>query len=286
MASLLGVTPSSLLTLLTKRHVNFAGTVVAKQLSLQESLAARDAVAAQLYSSVFKWLLSGVNRALHKKFIGEHTNLFGGREANEDHLDGREKEFDVLNGAAVISIMDFPGFEYCKPASISGLCRNYQAERLFQHYTQLFRPTAVCWERNGVTSAVPSLELRDNSEVLRLLESKPGGVFSVFNDQMKLKSRQLDAKVASALYSHDHGGQGGVFEASKKDRRRLWFRIRHFNHPVCYEVSGFKGINKMQPSAELVEGVRGSSVEFVRGLLDYCEVKHGGEEHMKVIMIF
>jgi hypothetical protein len=276
-SSLLGLSKSALLTVLTKRHVNFAGTVVAKHLTLSEAMAARDAVASHLYLSVFKQLLSSLNTAVHNKFRGKHNNMFGEKE-NDVENERDDDEFDMLAAGSgdasmqqhIIAVYDFPGFEYAKPSNISGLCKNYINERLYQYYAQsVFRIDAACFADNHII--VPPLVLSNNDEIVKLLESKTNGIFTIFNDQMKLKSRQLDAKVASVLYSHHTASP--IFDGGKKERKRLWFKIRHYNYSVSYDVKGFKHLNKIQPSAELVEFLRSSTIPYVQSLLGYCEVR-------------
>ena len=265
---LLGLSRSALLTILTKRHVNFAGTVVAKQLNLEEATAARDAMASQLYNSLFKMLLSSINMKLHEKFVA-HRSIFG--EEREDEKEERdEEEFDMLACTNIISIYDFPGFEYAKPSNISGLCRNFINEKLYHYYSQnLFRADVTFFSDCGLS--VSPISLTSNTDIINLLDNKTSGIFTIFNDQMKLKSKQLDAKVASALYSQH--ANSAIFDGGKKERKRLWFKVRHYNYAVSYDVKGFKNRNKIQASAEMVEFLRSATVPFVQGLHSYCEVR-------------
>jgi myosin-5 len=267
-SKLLGLSHSALLTVLTKRHVNFAGTIVAKHLSLNEAVAAKDAMASHLYLSLFKSLLSSINTAIHKKFLGKHT-IFG-EEEEVDAEERNEEEFDMLASRSVIALYDFPGFEYSKPSNISGLCKNYINERLYQHYYQnVYKFDAAAFADNGIS--VAPLNMTSNGEIVKLLDNRSNGIFTIFNDQMKLKSKQLDAKVASIMYSQH--GNSTIFDSGKKERKRLWFKIRHYNYAVSYDINGFKKQNKIQPSAEMVEFLRSSTIPYVHGLLHYCEVR-------------
>lgn len=136
----------------------------------------------------------------------------------------------------IIAFYDFPGFEYAKPSNISGLCKNFINEKLYQFYSQsLFAKDALYFESNGINISQP-LVLSNNIDIVNLIDNRTNGIFTIFNDQMKLKSRQLDAKVASVLYSHH--ANSTIFDGGKKERKRLWFKVRHYNYSVSYDVKG------------------------------------------------
>lgn len=105
--SLIGCSALELILLLSSGKVQAGKDEVAKRLTLQQAMDARDALAMFIYSSWCDWLINELNKAL----------------AMDKHCAGRS-----------VCILDMYGFQSLKKNSHDQFCINYANERLRQHF--------------------------------------------------------------------------------------------------------------------------------------------------------
>lgn len=121
--------------------------------------ASRDAVARTLYTRLFDWLMSKINKCL---------------AATKDNK-GTAKGF--------MGLLDIFGFEIMEENGFEQLCINYANEKLQRYFNgemlareqDEYAAEGVDWQQ---------VEYHDNNGVLCLLEAKPDGILPILDDQV------------------------------------------------------------------------------------------------------
>mmetsp|Transcript_6248 Transcript_6248/g.9431 ORF Transcript_6248/g.9431 Transcript_6248/m.9431 type:complete len:671 (+) Transcript_6248:144-2156(+) len=262
---LLGISLEALLAVIAKRNLNFAGNIVEKNLDLAESLAARDSFASQMYSALFRWVISKMNSGIAELFNSTDEASGGGSPRksetsfsdNGDAFDSPESSLDKNQ----FSIYDFTGFECFDKNSLEQLCVNYANERLYQFLNQMvFVLDKELFYSENVN--VGALTFIDNALTIRLIDNKSNGIFTICDDQLKLKSSTSDEKLASILYAQHSNNK--MFIAGRNEHKNCQFLIRHYVSFVRYDVNGFTNSNKVEPAQEILECLRSSTISFVQ----------------------
>ncbi|XP_074380743.1 myosin-2-like [Apium graveolens] len=213
-ANLLGCSLEDLILALSTHKIQAGKETVAKKLTLQQAIDARDALAKFVYASLFEWLVEEINRSLVK----------GKRQT------GRS-----------ISILDIYGFESFKKNSFEQFCINYANERLQQHFNRhLFKLQQEEYESDGIDWT--KVEFEDNQECLDLFEKKPIGLISLLDEESHFPNGS-DLTFANKLKEHlddtpcFKGERGGAFT------------VRHYAGEVLYNTAGFleKNRDPLQP---------------------------------------
>ncbi|XP_042479172.1 myosin-2-like isoform X2 [Macadamia integrifolia] len=108
-AKLMGCKDQDLILALSTRKIRAGNDDIVQNLTLQQAIDTRDALAKFIYASLFDWLLEQINKSL------EVGNQRTGRS---------------------ISILDIYGFESFEKNSFEQFCINYANERLQQHFNR------------------------------------------------------------------------------------------------------------------------------------------------------
>ncbi|XP_052177405.1 myosin-2 [Diospyros lotus] len=208
-ARLMGCSTQDLMLALSTHRIRAGKDSVAKKLTLQQAIDARDALAKFIYSSLFDWLVQEINKLLAK---------------------GKQ------HGGRSITILDIYGFESFKKNSFEQFCINYANERLQQHFNRhMFKLEQEEYEMDGIDWT--KVDFEDNQECLELFEKKPIGLISLLDEESNFP-KATDLTFASKLKQHLNsnpcfkGERGGAFS------------IHHYAGEVLYDASGFLEKNK------------------------------------------
>lgn len=241
---LLGVHGEDLEAALVRRSVR-AGrrtSVSIVPLSMEEAEASRDGLAKALYASLFDWLVERVNTATSLSVSGSSHD----------------------KATLFIGILDVFGFEVLQVNSFEQLCINFANEKL----QSMFDSRVFALERNILQEQEvepPQLRFEDNSDLLRLLDSRPNGIFQLLDEQGALGARGTDNNFFMALQSI-YGDSNERLVLSKFDAS---FQIIHFAGPVKYDTAGLvsKNADHLQPDLRdlIIEGT--GENDFPRVLL-------------------
>ena len=277
---LLGISLEALLGVISKRKLNFAGNVVEKNLDLHESHAARDSFLCQVYAALFRLVVSRINEGIAVRFSSKQPEAQEQPVSWSPHRNGStffppevgtEARDDFDTGKNVFAIYDIVGFENLETNTLEQLCMNYANERIFQCLNQVVYvddKELFCTERIFVTNT----SFFDNSVTIRLLDSKSNGIFTICDDQLKLKSSTSDEKLSSILYAQHSNNK--MFVAGRTETKNCEFIVKHFAADVKYQIIGFTSSNKIEPVPEILECLQFSSIDFVKDELSFfCDVR-------------
>ncbi|KAI0062534.1 glycosyltransferase family 2 protein [Artomyces pyxidatus] len=251
-AEFLGVTSSALETALSYRTKLVKKELCTVFLDPDGASDNRDDLAKTLYSLLFAWL-------------NEHINE---RLCRDDFL-------------TFIGLFDLPGSQNLtsRPNSLDQFCVNFANERL-QHFIQkkLFESHVAEYNSEGISRFVPQIPYFDNTECIRLLQNKPGGLIHIMDDQARRAPKKTDHTMVEAFGKR--WGNHSSFKVGAMDRSGFpTFTVNHFNGPVTYSAEGFldRNLDALNPDfVSLLRGVlhgpepsggEGGSINpFVRGL--------------------
>jgi chitin synthase len=161
--------------------------------------------------------------------------------------------------ATFIGLFDLPGPQNLssRPNSLDQFCINFASERLHawtQH--RLFEShVAEYTTENLIPRYVPaSPAYFDNTECIRLLQNRPGGLVHIMDDQARRAPKKTDTIMVEAFQKR--WGNHSSFKAGVGAGAPT-FTISHFNGPVTYSADGFLTRNLDAPNPDFVSLLRG-----------------------------
>ncbi|KAF4121742.1 myosin I [Geosmithia morbida] len=232
-AYLLEVTPDQLIQGITIRILTpRSGEVIESPANPAQASATRDALSKAIYSNLFDWIVSRINKSLKSRQSTSNT----------------------------IGILDIYGFEIFEKNSFEQLCINYVNEKLQQIFIQLTLKTEQEEYAREQIEWKP-IKYFDNKVVCELIEQvRPPGVFSAMKDATKTAhadpaacDRTFMQTVNSMSHAHLTPRQGN-------------FIIKHYAGDVSYTVDGITDKNKDQLLKGLLNLVEHSGNSFVHTL--------------------
>ncbi|TDH72005.1 hypothetical protein CCR75_001030 [Bremia lactucae] len=247
-ATLLRVSEDALNKALLTRQLYVGGKVIVQQQNAEQVSDKRDALAKAIYSSLFLWLVSELNRT-----ISRTQDKWG-----------------------FIGVLDIYGFEKFEWNTFEQLCINYANEKLQRHFNQhMLEVEQNDYAKEGIDWK--HIDFDDNQECLDLIESKVNGTPGIFislDDGWRLKGEEANKKFVSNL--HNSFGRTSSGQSSSKHKfyvhpkmdADLHFGIKHYAGEVIYDASGFNDKNNETMNDDMKELIRQSESPWLRGMFD------------------
>lgn len=213
-AELLGVTEHALRGAVLTRNIHVAGSeTYSKTLEPTEAVANRDAIAKALYNALFKDVIDGINGRLSTTSTTSTTT----------------------SDARWIGILDVFGFESFERNSYEQFCINFANERLQDFFNnhilkseqEEYTREAIQWD---------SIQVRDNSDTIALLDGGATGVFSLLDSACIVPNGSAETFVDSVLTVHSNHR---ALRRVGLRARTCGFRIVHYAAEVEYDASEF-----------------------------------------------
>ena len=231
-ADFLGVQPSALEASLSYRTKLVKKEVCTVFLDPDGASDNRDELAKSLYALLFAWL----NEHINQRLCRDDFNTF-------------------------IGLFDLPGPQNLtsRPNSLDQFCINFANERL-QNFIQkkLFDSCVAEYNSEGISRFVPQVAYFDNSECLRLLQNKLGGLIHIMDDQARRMPKKSNQTMVDAFAKR--WGNHSSFKAGSIDRSGFpTFTVNHFTGPVTYSSENFLERNLEALNPDFVSLLRGSS---------------------------
>lgn len=252
-AKITGVDVDVLKKSLTHRTIDARGDLVTSPLDMEMSFYARDALAKAIYTRLFDWLVSRINRSLQTDSSSS--------KSSENH---------------VLGILDIYGFEVFQTNNFEQLCINFCNEKLQQLFIELtLKQEQEEYLREGIEWT--QVEFFNNKVICDLIEEKHFGIISIMDEECLRPGDATDLtlleKMNSQLTSHPHY----IFSSSRASlmvRKTMGineFCLRHYAGDVKYNVSGFLDKNNDLLFRDLKEVMSTSSNSIMRVLFPKYE---------------
>ena len=243
----------------------------------------RHGLARTMYSAVFDYLVAQINRSLqmgrkdddipapvaqqnNRASQGRPAGAAGARGARPTQKEETETTMLLSQMQArrehFIGILDIFGFETFKVNSLEQLCINFCNERLQATFNESV--FAAVQEENaaeGITLPAADLSDVDNSEVVRLIGGRPGGVLHSLNEECVVPKGSDDSFVEKLLETHKESDF-----LKKPIKEQCAFTVVHFVGPVVYSAQGMLIKNKDPVSEDLMVLLQHSQSLWVKML--------------------
>ena len=146
-----------------------------------------------------------------------------------------------------------------RPNSLDQFCVNFANERLLNFIQKrLFEAHVQQYNSEGISRFVPHVPYFDNSECVRLLQNRPGGLIHIMDDQARRQPRKTDHTMVEAATKR--WGNHSSFKSGGMDRSGFpTFTVNHYSGPVTYSAQGFLEKNMDALNPDFVSLLRGTS---------------------------
>ena len=212
-AHLLQLNVNGIVNALTMKTSEMRNENLVIPLNIDQALDARDAIAKALYSSLFTWLVSRLNKI----------------------ISGKSSRRSVKS---VISILDIFGFEDFPENSFEQLCINYANENL-QHFfnKNIFKMEQAEYAKEKIEWN--PITFLDNQPIIHMLAKKPVGVFHLLDDESNFPKATDISFLEKCHYNH------ALNELYSRPRMNsMEFGIKHYAGQVWYNVESFLDKNR------------------------------------------
>ena len=243
MCELLKIDETHMRAWLCNKRIKTVNEIVNTPLPLSQALFSRDALAKHMYSQLFNWIVSQINRCL-KSSVKTHS---------------------------FIGVLDIYGFETFEINSFEQFCINYANEKLQQQFCQhVFKLEQEEYMREQIKWSF--IEFYDNQPCIELIEGKLG-ILDLLDEECKMP-KGSDVTWCSKLYDKHlkkETTQAGVSSNhfSKPRMSQSAFIIHHFAEKVQYQVDGFLEKNRDTVLEEQLKVLKASNNDFIAEL--FCE---------------
>eukprot|EP00375_Theileria_parva_P003610 XP_766295.1 myosin [Theileria parva strain Muguga] len=210
-AQLLQVDESDILNVLLTRSIKTINEFYTKPKRVDEAIDTRDAIAKNMYSILFDFVVAVANSA----------------------VDPKQSKVDVSTG-----ILDIFGFECFQLNSFEQLCINFTNETLqnffnncvFKYEQQLYTKEGITWN---------PLDFPDNQDCIDLFKLKINGIFAMIDEECQIPGGN-DQSLCNKLCQKHSGNKR--FDKVRTDQSS--FVVNHFAGGVKYKIDGFLEKNK------------------------------------------
>jgi len=231
-AGVWAVETSGLEKALTHRTIKTRDESIVKPLTPAAATATRDALAKELYSRVFDWLVEKICAA----------------------TTAEESE-----ASQFVGLLDIFGFESFAINRFEQLCINYANEKLQQKFTSdVFKAVQQEYSEEGIPWE--KIEFKDNAPVLMLIESKLGVIAMLNEECVRPKGSEENFVSKLTTCSKEHASYSVPKVGKQKE---LQFTIQHYAGAVMYTATGWLERNKDTISDDVVSLMRTSENPIV-----------------------
>uniref|UniRef100_A0A3P9KK67 Myosin IB n=1 Tax=Oryzias latipes TaxID=8090 RepID=A0A3P9KK67_ORYLA len=218
MCELLGIEQSVLERAFSYRTVEAKSEKVSTTLNVAQAYYARDALAKNLYSRLFSWLVTRINGSIKAQAKTRHK---------------------------VMGVLDIYGFEIFEDNSFEQFIINYCNEKLQQIFIELtLREEQEEYIREGIEWT--NIEYFNNAVICDLMENNQNGILAMLDEECLRPGTVTDEtfldKLNTICAEHQH------FESRLSKNSKFLtdhslphncFRIQHYAGKVLYRVEGF-----------------------------------------------
>ncbi|XP_070599668.1 unconventional myosin-Vb isoform X1 [Erythrolamprus reginae] len=225
---LLGLEHSQMEHWLCHRKLVTTSETYTKNMSLQQAVNARNALAKHIYAQLFNWIVQHINKALHTT-VKQHS---------------------------FIGVLDIYGFETFEYNSFEQFCINYANEKLQQQFNlHVFKLEQDEYMREEIPWTL--IDFYDNQPCIDLIEAKLG-ILDLLDEECKVP-KGTDENWAQKLY--DRHGNSQHFQ--KPRMSNMAFIILHFADKVEYYCEGFLEKNRDTVHEEQINILKASKYPVI-----------------------
>ncbi|XP_014814845.1 PREDICTED: unconventional myosin-Ia [Calidris pugnax] len=242
---LIGLDPSVLERALCSRTVKARNEMVLTSLSVPQGYYGRDALAKNIYSRLFDWLVNRINTSIQVK-------------------PGKQRK--------VMGVLDIYGFEIFQDNGFEQFIINYCNEKLQQIFILMtLKEEQEEYVREGIKWT--PIEFFDNSIICNLIENSKCGILAMLDEECLrpgvVNEDTFLTKLNQLFATHKH------YESKEtQNARRVMdttlpshcFRIHHYAGKVTYNVTGFIEKNNDLLFRDLSQAMWASRHELLRSL--------------------
>ncbi|XP_069602893.1 unconventional myosin-Vb isoform X2 [Ranitomeya imitator] len=229
--ALLGVEHDQMEHWLCHRKLVTTSETYVKNMSIQQSVNARNALAKHIYAQLFSWIVQHVNKALHT--------------TSKQH--------------SFIGVLDIYGFETFEINSFEQFCINYANEKLQQQFnSHVFKLEQEEYMKEQIPWTL--IDFYDNQPCIDLIEAKLG-ILDLLDEECKVP-KGTDQNWAQKLY--DRHGSSQHFK--KPRMSNISFIVVHFADKVEYQCDGFLEKNRDTVYEEQINILKASKYQLVADL--------------------
>ncbi|XP_014816274.1 PREDICTED: unconventional myosin-Vb [Calidris pugnax] len=228
---LLGVEHSQMQHWLCHRKLITTAETYVKNMSVQQVVNARNALAKHIYAQLFNWIVQHINKALHTT-VKQHS---------------------------FIGVLDIYGFETFEVNSFEQFCINYANEKLQQQFnSHVFKLEQEEYMKEGIPWTL--IDFYDNQPCIDLIEAKLG-ILDLLDEECKVP-KGTDQNWAQKLYDRHASSQ----HFQKPRMSNTSFIILHFADKVEYQSEGFLEKNRDTVYEEQINILKASKYQMVADL--------------------
>ncbi|XP_075381547.1 unconventional myosin-Ia isoform X1 [Mycteria americana] len=242
---LIGLDPGTLEQALCSRTVKARDETVLTTLSVPQGYYGRDALAKNIYSRLFDWLVNRINTSIQVK-------------------PGQQRK--------VMGVLDIYGFEIFQDNGFEQFIINYCNEKLQQIFILMtLKEEQEEYVREGIQWT--PVEFFDNSIICNLIENSKGGILAMLDEECLrpgvVNEDTFLTKLNQLFAAHKH------YESKEtQNARRVMdaslppqcFRIHHYAGKVTYNVTGFIEKNNDLLFRDLSQAMWAARHELLRSL--------------------